>query len=367
MAETLSPESFDIVVIGAGPAGSSAARAAASRGTRVLVIDRRQRIGVPVQCAEYVPRGISRAVDFSSSSVVQEVETMITHLPDGSSHEMRSPGFMLDRSCFDQELAEAALRAGARIATGSRGIRLGPGGVVIERHREQKVVRSKVIIGADGSRSSVGRWVSQTPSKEIVGLQYEIVNPNARSDVDVFFHPDYEGGYAWFFPKGKTANVGIGVASSKASALPTLLNHFLGLLRNLGKVVTLQIIRKTAGAIPCSVPSRTVFGNILLAGDAAGHAHPITGAGILNAVIGGEMAGRIAAEAILSENLGHLESYEDRWRETFGASLSYGASKRDFLESRWKEPHLDFEALVRKTWVGFKEYYEGRRSSSSGG
>ena len=367
MAETLSPESFDIVVIGAGPAGSSAARAAASRGTRVLVIDRRQRIGVPVQCAEYVPRGISRAVDFSSSSVVQEVETMITHLPDGSSHEMRSPGFMLDRSCFDQELAEAALRAGARIATGSRGIRLGPGGVVIERHREQKVVRSKVIIGADGSRSSVGRWVSQRPSKEIVGLQYEIVNPDARSDVDVFFHPDYEGGYAWFFPKGKTANVGIGVASSKASALPTLLNHFLGLLRNLGKVVTLQIVRKTAGAIPCSVPSRTVFGNILLAGDAAGHAHPITGAGILNAVIGGEMAGRIAAEAILSENLGHLESYEDKWRETFGASLSYGASKRDFLESRWKEPHLDFEALVRKTWVGFKEYYEGRRSSSSGG
>jgi flavin-dependent dehydrogenase len=78
-------------------------------------------------------------------------------------------------------------------------------------------------------------------------------------------------------------------------------------------------------------------------------------------VIGGEMAGRIAAEAILSGNLGHLESYEVEWRETFGASLSYGASKRDLLENHWKEPHLDFEALVRKTWVGFKEYYDGRR------
>jgi flavin-dependent dehydrogenase len=132
-------------------------------------------------------------------------------------------------------------------------------------------------------------------------------------------------------------------------------------------VGTLRVVRKTAGVIPCSVLSKTVFGNILLTGDAAGHAHPITGAGILNAVIGAEMAGRIAAEAILSGDLGHLESYEHEWRETFGASLSYGASKRGFLESHWKEPHVDFEALVRKTWVGFKEYYAGRRSSSSGG
>ena len=73
-----------------------------------------------------------------------------------------------------------------------------------------------------------------------------------------------------------------------------------------------------------------MFGNILLVGDAAGHAHPITGAGILNAVIGGEMAGRIAAEAIARGDLDHLENYEIEWRETFGKSLSYGALKRKF-------------------------------------
>jgi digeranylgeranylglycerophospholipid reductase len=331
---------------------------------RVLVIDRRQRIGVPVQCAEYVPRGICRYVQVSSSSVVQEIETMVTHLPDGSSHQMRSPGFMLDRSCFDQDLAAAALQAGARVSTGTRGIKLTPEGVVIEHHCEQKLVRSKVIIGADGSRSSVGRWVSEDPSREIVALQYEITNPDARREVEVYFRPDYEAGYAWFFPKGETANVGIGIPSSKASTLPALLNHFLGLLKTLGKVTSPRIVRRTAGVIPSSVPLKTVYGNIVLAGDAAGHAHPITGAGILNAVIGGEMAGRIASEAILRGDLGHLESYEAEWRETFGASLSYGASKRDFLENHWKESHLDFEALVRKTWVGFKEYYDGRRSSA---
>ncbi len=364
MGEASFTESFDIVVIGAGPAGSSAARAAAARGARVLVIDRRHRIGIPVQCGEYGPQGISRYVHFSSSSVVQEVETMITHLPDGSSHVMKSPGFMLDRSLFDQDLASAALRAGAQIATGARGLGLVPEGVVIEHRRSRKVLRSKVAIGADGARSSVGRWVSQRPTRKVVALQCEIANPNPQKDVDVFFLPDYEGGYAWFFPKGKTANVGVGVSSSKTSALPTLLNHFLGLLRNFGRVSTLQIVRKTAGAIPCSVPVKTVFGNLLLVGDAAGHAHPITGAGILNAVIAGEMAGRIAADATLTGKLDRLERYESEWREAFGATLSYGSSKRDFLEDHWRDQGMDFKGLIRKTWVGFKEYYDGRRSWS---
>jgi flavin-dependent dehydrogenase len=96
-------------------------------------------------------------------------------------------------------------------------------------------------------------------------------------------------------------------------------------------------------------------------GDAAGHAHPITGAGILNAVIGGEIAGRIAAEAIDRGDLQYLENYEMEWRETFGKSLLYGALKREFLEENWNKSEVNFEGLIRKSWVGFKEYYEDRR------
>ena len=93
---------------GAGPAGSSAAQAAAQKGAKVLLIDRRQRIGVPVQCAEFVPQWISRYVHFSSKCILQTIETMVTHLPDGTSYEMKSPGYMLDRSLFDKELAASA-------------------------------------------------------------------------------------------------------------------------------------------------------------------------------------------------------------------------------------------------------------------
>ena len=150
-------ETYDIIIVGAGPAGSSAAIAAAQRGVKVLLVDQRQRIGVPVQCAEFVPQWISRVVPFSSTSVVQTIERMITYLPDGSTYEMKSPGYMLDRSIFDKELAASAVQEGAHLSVQTRVTGLTPEGVVIEGGEGKKFIRSKVVIGADGVRSSVAQ------------------------------------------------------------------------------------------------------------------------------------------------------------------------------------------------------------------
>jgi geranylgeranyl reductase family protein len=359
-------EVYDIVVIGAGPSGSSAAHAAARRGARVLLIDRKQRIGVPVQCAELVPQWISRHVDFSSKSIIQTVERMVTHLPGGSSYEMRGPGYMLDRSLFDKELAAQAVLSGARILTETKAIALCSDGLVVERGLKQETIRSRVIIGADGAHSSVARFLGLASLKTIVALQYEVVLTDSQNHVDIFFHKDYEGGYAWFFPKGKTANVGLGTIPQGASFLSNLMNQFLNHLTDMKRLKDMSIIGKTGGSIPCGISQQTVFGNILLVGDAAGHAHPITGAGILHAVMGGEIAGRVAAEAIAKGDLRYLENYDIEWRETFGKTLSYGAFKREFLGENWNKPAVDFEALIRKTWVGFREYYKGRRSNKAG-
>jgi len=361
MGETPLLEPFDIVIIGAGPAGSCAAQAAARRGAKVLLIDRRQRIGVPVQCAEFVPQWISRYASFSSTCIMQRVEKMVTHLPGRITYEMKSPGYMLDRSLFDKELAASAILSGARISIGTRAVDLSPEGLVVERGSKMETIPSKVFIGADGANSSIARFVGQPSLKTIVALQYEVVLSEPQNHVDVYFHQDYEGGYGWFFPKGKTANAGVGVVSSKAPRLPDLLAHFLDSLRGSKKLQGVQIVSKTGGLIPCESYQKDLFKNVLLIGDAAGHAHPITGAGIFNAVLGGEIAGRIAAEAIERGDLRYLENYETEWRETFGKFLSYGTFKRRFLEDHWDKPGVDFEELVRKTWVGFKEYYEDRR------
>ena len=364
MVEGLLSQSYDITVIGGGPAGSSAARAAAQKGARVLLIDRKQRIGVPIQCAEFVPQLISRRVFFSPKCVVQTIDTMITHLADGTSHQMKSPGYLLDRSLFDKELVTSAILSGAEISIETKAVGLSPEGVIVEHETKQRVIRSKAMIGADGVHSSVARWMGQPALKPMVALQCEIVMSKPQTHVDIFFHQDYEGGYAWFFPKGRTANVGLGVVPPKTPHLSGLLDDFLKNLKGAKKISSVEILSRTGGSIPCEPRRQTLFGNILLVGDAAGHAHPITGAGILNAVIGGEMAGRIAAEAVARGDLRYLENYETEWREAFGESLSYGSFKRGVLEENWNKREVSFESLIKKTWVSFREYSHERRSAS---
>ncbi|HVP79461.1 MAG TPA: NAD(P)/FAD-dependent oxidoreductase [Thermodesulfobacteriota bacterium] len=352
---------YDIVVIGAGPAGSSAAQAAAQRGAKVLLIDRRQRLGIPVQCAEFVPQWISRQASFSPACIMQRVEKMVIHLPGPITYEMKSPGYMLDRSLFDKELAASAVLSGVRISIESKAIGLSTKGLIVERSSKEETIPSKVFIGADGASSAVARFVGRNPLRTLAALQYEVVLSEPQNHVDVYFHKDYEGGYGWFFPKGKTANVGIGVVSSKASRLPDLLEHFLDILRGSRKLQEIQIVSRTGGLIPCESDQRRLFKNVLLVGDAAGHAHPITGAGIFNAVMAGLIAGRTAAKAVETEDLRYLAQYEIECQEAFGESLSYGTLKRKFLEENWNRPEVDFEELIRKTWVGFKEYYQDRR------
>ena len=363
MVEASLSESYDIVIIGAGPAGSSAAQAAAQNGAKVLLIDQRQRIGIPVRCAELVSQWISRYAHFSSTCVLQTTETMVTHLPNGTSYKMEGPAYMLDRSLFDKELAASAILSGAKISIGAKAISPAPEGIVVQSGMEKRAIKSKVIIGADGVHSTTARWLGLSPFKTIVALQYEVVIPSYQNHADVFFHRDYEGGYAWFFPKGKTANVGVGVIPLKRSLLLNLIAKFIKYIIDSKYLSSLEIVGKTGGSIPCGKPRQTVFGNTLLVGDAAGHAHPITGAGILHAVIGGEIAGRVAAEAVRRGDLQSLENYENEWRETFGKSLSYGALKRELLEENWSKPEVDFEELIRKTWVGFKEYYSDRKKA----
>ncbi len=355
-------KAYDIVIVGAGPAGSSAALAAAKRGVRVLLIDWNQRIGVPVRCGEFVPQMIARSADFSPCCILQQIKRMKTHLPDGSVFEMKSPGYMIDRSLFDRELAASAALAGADVSIGTRGAGFFPDGIVVEQGPVEEHIRAKVIIGADGVHSTVARWAGCQLDKTLVTLQYEVVISSSSDHVDLFFHPDYEGGYAWFFPKGRTANAGIGVVPKKTALLSTLLSDFLERLLSSGTLSRINIVGKTGGSIPCGPLSQIVFGNVLLVGDAAGQTHPITGAGILNAVVAGEIAGRIASEAVARDDPAYLSQYEIEWRETLGKSLSHAASRREFLEEHWNKEGTDFNDLIQKTWVGFKKYYKDRKT-----
>ena len=346
----------DILVVGAGPAGSSAAMAAAERGMKVLVAERRETVGMPVRCAEYIPGQLLGLVNLGRSFVVQAVRGMKTILPGGVVKETVAPGFTIYRDLFDQTLARGAEEAGAEIRTGFR-VTGRDGGFVHAREAGGRVcrVRARVIIGADGPRSTVGGWIDSVNRNLIPGIQVSVPLTGAQECTHVYFHRDIYGGYGWLFPKGDEANVGLGMKPRQGvdPSLRVVLRSFVERLAGSGTIVD-RPRRWVAGWIPAESVRRVTAGNVMLAGDAAGHTHPITGAGVAQAVICGRMAGAWAARAVETGRSEECAAgYEEEWRDTFGETQERAYARRQVLERDWDR----LDEIVRSCWVAFREYY----------
>ena len=203
----------DILVVGAGPAGSAAAHAAAKQGVKVLLVERRSTIGVPVQCAEYIPAMLMGKVNLGRRFVAQSVKGMKTFRPDAPEKITKAPGYIIHRDRFDQALAKAAEDNGVSIMTSTRALeRQGSGAVVLKNaHGRRMTVQPRIIIGADGPHSTVGRWVGAVNRSLLPGAQmtFELTRPLGHTEV--YFSPDIYAGYSWLFPKGEHANVGLGL------------------------------------------------------------------------------------------------------------------------------------------------------------
>ena len=350
------PRSCDILVVGAGPAGSTAALAAAREGARVVMVDRRRVIGAPVQCAEYIPAALLRDIPPHRSFLVQSVRAMRTILPGNDVTEIAAPGYTIRRDLFDQVLAGAAADAGARLILSTAAAeRLDPETVVL-KHKTggRSKINARVIIGADGPCSVVGRWVGIVHRHRMAGFQARVRLSQPMEVTEVYLEPWIHAGYGWLFPKGREANAGVGckpvpgVRSSPRHAL----ERFLGRLRDEGKISG-PASGYHAGWIPVEPARQTVCGNILLVGDAAGHAHPITGAGVFSAVTCGKMAGQWAARAVREKDVRRLQHYEDEWRNLFGETLERACRRRRFMEANW----VHFDEIIKHCWIAYREYY----------
>ena len=295
---------YDVLVIGAGPAGSTAAKAASEEGLKVLMIERKANVGLPVHCAGYIPRLLPRKADFDANAIIQKIDFMRTYLPDGGTIETRSPGFILERSLFDKDLVLRAVDAGADLMIKTTAVSRNKGRVSVKRGRETTEIEAKVIIGADGAKSTVGGWVNEKNRNFIIALQGEVRLKEPMAHTEVYFDVEFEGGYAWLFPRGLTANAGVGVNFKHSGNLRQKWEFFLDGLDKEGKVVNDSMVGISAGLVPVGGYLNTVPDeNILLVGDAAGHTDPITGAGILPAIQCGQIAGKVAAEAIKNNDM----------------------------------------------------------------
>ena len=345
----------DVLVIGLGPAGARAARAAAEAGCRVLAVDRKREPGRPVQCAEFVPALIGIDVASLAGCVRQPIAAMETFVEDAPPDRMAPfPGQMLDRAAFDARLVEAAVRAGAecRFATGVRALTR-DGQVALA---DGTTLSPRVLVGADGPRSPAGRAIGRRNRALVETRQVTVPLLRAHAATDIFLSRDIPGGYGWLFPKEAVANLGAGVAPAHRHRLKDIVARLHAGLARDGRVGP-EVLATTGGAIPVggALFPVGVLGTVpvLLAGDAAGLANPVTGAGIAAAVQSGTLAGEAAALAAQ----GHREALEDYAAEIdalFGAALARALHRREELLAAGAHPT---PRQLRRGWVAYPEYW----------
>jgi digeranylgeranylglycerophospholipid reductase len=346
---------YDVVIVGAGPAGSVTGRFAAESGAKVLVIERRQEVGVPVLCGE----GVSRKIDDwgmleGKRWIASSMDGARIYSPDGTMVKLAADmagnetGYVIYRDIFDQELARQAIKAGVKIMMNTTAIGLLKDndkikGVKAKQFGEEFEIEADVVIGADGVESKVGQWggieTTLNPKDLEICAQYTFTNVDCKDAYCDFYlgNEIAPGGYVWVFPKGKdVANVGIGILASlsESGMAKKLLDKFIA---NDPRLKNGEPIRFIAGAVPVSNPGETVRDNLLLVGDAARHVDPITGGGITCCLEGGKIAGETIGMAVEKQQFDQetLSAYETAWKETFGKKL-----RRNYLV---KETILDFD------------------------
>lgn len=350
-------ERVDVLVIGLGPGGASAARTAATAGGRVLGVERNRCIGEPVQCAEFVPVPLVAYV--GEGVAVQRITSMHTVLPSGTRVATDFSGIMVDRARFDRAIAARARAAGARLIEGTRLRALDSERRVASlSHRDGPMqVHYEVLIAADGPHSTVARLLSLAPLSVVHTRQYTVPLRIPCSNTDIWLSDDYPGGYGWLFPKGEVANVGLGAYREMVNAdLKTPLDRLHRHLTE-ARIVSAEILTRTGGAIPVGgLRPRLVKGRTVFVGDAAGLTHPITGAGIAAAVVSGERAGT-AATAFAKHGSAALMEFEEDVRDQYGDSIRRAVKRRAFLNRCWNSPKARDDRVQRRGWIAFDEYF----------
>ncbi|GFO95956.1 2,3-di-O-geranylgeranylglyceryl phosphatereductase [groundwater metagenome] len=340
----------DVIVIGAGPAGSVTAASVAHAGYRVLVLEKNNSCRSP--CAGYVSNTIN--IELPDDSVIQSrITKMRTYFPDIFFQDFELNGLVVDRPSFDMALAEKAKDAGAEIRWGSPLQDIVAGKVKFR----DGISKGKMIVGADGVFSRTASLCGFEKQKIAVCAQYHLKGIKPLSQTcEIFFNSDYApGGYVWIYPTGvDSAKVGAGVTEGNPRAY---LEKFISnspLAQRLDGIKTEYI----AGALPISgLREKLCCGNVLLVGDSAGMADPVTGAGINNAMLAGEIAGKTIVKALESDDLGIISEYDTRTRRLLGKPLGRALEKRKRLDACYASNELLQEHLPQM-WVTFRQYWE---------
>ncbi len=328
-------ENVDVLVVGSGPAGSTAARFAAENGASVLFIERRSEVGVPVRCGEFMP-GISEIKDMFPG--LQDAEPLFdvpddlqcAHIegiklvnPKNEVTLLDFDGYTTDRDRFDQHFARLAEEAGAVLERNCTFDSIENG----VAKTSQGDIGYKVIVGADGPGSRVARSLGLEKNPR----PYPAVTAQVKGDFEpytyMFFGDLAPAPYSWIIPTDGRANAGAGMSPKIAAG--SVSEYFDKFADKRGFQEHSKIEGKyvpSEGPIP-----KTVSGNGMVVGDAAGQVISVNGGGVPLALIAGRICGRVAAENIRSGS--PLSKYEEEWRAIMEKPLKTAAFNKKLADT----------------------------------
>jgi len=357
----MGPIVCDVVVVGAGPAGSLAARAAAENGAETVLLEEHPQPGTPVYCAEGLSVGgiLDGGLEPRPPYVAQEIKTARVFAPGGRHLDLTSgewTGYTLNREVFDKALADKAVEAGARLFTSTRAVDLvwdgsRVAGVKAVSDGDPLEFRGKVVIGADGHwsivrrRAGLQRYFADYVScaqYQLGGLKLEDPTVN-----EFYLGARYApGGYAWVFPKSEeVANVGLGVRRIHTKPAVEYLQDFC---QADPRFRDAKVLKVNGGICPVSgVLDEITRDGLILVGDAAGMLVPMTGAGIHSSIVAGRMAGEVAARAVEEGDISaaRLGAFRKSFDEYWGRRIRDSRRVLEMLD-RFTDEDLDLLAEV---------------------
>jgi digeranylgeranylglycerophospholipid reductase len=347
-------DEFDVVVIGSGPAGATTARFAALQGLNVLMIDKKQELGAPVQCSGAVSSHALADNDVPVSDEFVEApiygfniynqegnNTRIDYRklkPDtyGTGSGRKPLGYVVFRRRFDRYLMSLAEKAGVKVMLKAEAIGYersnGSALLHLKHFRENISLKARVIVGADGLQSQVGKWAglkTHINFNELAScLQFVVDDVSVDGLLEIITgHEWAPGGYAWVFPKGHGyAEIGLGVICSMTKYNAQWhLDHFMKNSFFKERFAGARILEVQGGGVPLSHPLKIQFADhVILVGDAARHVNPITGGGIHTALSAGKIAGNYLGDFIRSgqpADAQHLGAQQERWMAAMGKKM----------------------------------------------
>ncbi len=316
-------ETYDVIVVGGGPAGLVASWKAAEKNVKVLLIEKERMLGLK-PCGEAVStRTLTDAeIQPSQKFITNTVKGALIYAPNLKHvkifSEQLGQGYILEKPAFLRELAYHSAKHGVDFWVNSQVLDIEKFNkekfiVSVKRFGEILKVKSKIVLGCDGVNSVVAKKFFNRKNYELIScIQYRMVNCRFE---DPHMLECYLGnevapyGYVWVFPKTETiGNVGIGVRGT--SAKPYLDKFIAKHPEKFGKA---KIVEIQAAPVPVSGQiEKIVDGNVMVCGDAAGQVIPLTGGGIHSSIVAGKIAGEVAAE-YLQQKIKSLEEYPKRY------------------------------------------------------